>query len=141
MRTNVWWFLIVASVLIMGCSNDEDWYSKADKDGNFRLVMNSMERVSSNSLFLEVIDIVDNRNQVAELSSKPGFAEILFSARMGVQQTNFTLQSSKMGNPISFVDTIFNHHIEVVDVTPYPVDNNPITDKRSYVVIMKVNTK
>jgi hypothetical protein len=124
--------------IFLGCSSDGEWMSNVDKEGYLLLNYQSMVRASEDHLFLEVKEIDDNRCPIGVVCPENGIANIVFKARLGDEEVSFILQSAKLQNDIKISEIVFNHTVEVMDLSPYPYCSEPLEDKRGYIVKLKV---
>lgn len=138
MRAITWVCGIIVSLLFFSCSDNNEWANNIDSDGNVWLKYQSMERVSESSLFVEVVDVEDNRCPIGEVCSSQGFATITLKAHYNGEQKTFQLQSGKIRHQLKCTEVVFGHKVQVVNLNPYPYCNDPLKDKRSYIVLLKV---
>jgi len=129
---------LVMPFFFLGCSSEEDWMENIDQEGFLLLNYQAMIRASEDQLFLEVTEIDDKRCPIGVVCPKDAIANIVINARLGNEQQTFTLQTAKLHDDIKTSELIFNHRIEMVDLSPYPYCSEPLQDKRGYIVRLKV---
>lgn len=123
--------------LFSACSTNER-EDLTSLEGVQTLKFQELTKVSEGDLYLEVIEIADNRCPLGIVCDSPGAAQITFKAVSVLDSTNFRLDVGKLLHEGRCTDTIMGHRIEVIDLSPYPDANYPAQKGEAYKVWVKI---
>lgn len=134
-------FLFILSILF-GCTKDD---SSSDNDfttENTELQNDTLIIYQKENITIELIEINEGRCPITVDCAWQGNTTVEMNISNGIEDTNFILNSAGFINDdFNFQNSIiiYDLHIELLDLQPYPEDENTEFPLEDYIVKLSVN--
>ncbi len=129
------WGVVLIIVFISSCKKEASQHIYDIPEGNIVLTASKIHRVSQ-YLVLEITDIEDTRCPIGVVCCSPGEVHIFISVIEQDGIRDYSLEYSKMRGQST--DTISNHKIEIIEVTPLRYENDTLISLNDYRVVVDV---
>jgi hypothetical protein len=128
-------WLLLLLLFISACTKEASKHVFDMPEGSVMLEANTPQRVSQH-MVLEIIGINDTRCPIGIVCSTGGGVSINLKVLAQNGTKNYIFDYNKSKGIVS--DTIENHIVEVVEITPYRFANDSIIDLNDYRIVVDV---
>jgi hypothetical protein len=126
---------VVLLFLLFSCEEEASFYEEQMSLGNVILKNEESQRVNDD-MIVEVLDIQDSRCPVGVVCATAGVVHIDMEVYIDKEFVYCDFDYSEFNSYC--IDTVNDYSIQIIDVTPYPYEEDYPLDPNDYSIIAKV---